>query len=110
MNDIDLNNMSLSDLKKLQKNVTKAIDGYQDRQRKDALAAAEAAAKELGYTLADLTGLSSKKSKTFTAPKYRHPENAEMTWTGRGRQPEWMKSALENGHSKDEFLIEQDSE
>jgi DNA-binding protein H-NS len=110
MTDIDLNNMSLSELKKLQKNVTKAIDGYQDRQRKDALAAAEAAAKELGYTLADLAGLSSKKPKTFTAPKYRHPENAEMTWTGRGRQPEWMKSALENGQSKDEFLIEQESE
>ncbi|WP_392336707.1 H-NS family nucleoid-associated regulatory protein [Loktanella salsilacus] len=111
MTDIDLNNMSLNELKKLQKDVTKAIDGYQDRQRKDALAAAQAAAKELGYTLADLTGLSSKKTKTktITAPKYRHPENSEMTWTGRGRQPEWMKSALDNGQSKDEFLIVQDS-
>jgi DNA-binding protein H-NS len=105
MTDIDLSNMSLSELKKLQKNVTKAIDGYQDRQRKDALAAAEAAAKEMGYTLADLTGLSSKKAKTVSPPKYRHPENSEMTWTGRGRQPDWIKNALENGQSKDEFLI-----
>jgi DNA-binding protein H-NS len=105
MTDIDLSNMSLSELKKLQKNVTKAIDGYQDRQRKDALAAAEAAAKEMGYTLADLTGLSSKKAKTASPPKYRHPENSEMTWTGRGRQPDWIKNALENGQSKDEFLI-----
>jgi DNA-binding protein H-NS len=33
-----------------------------------------------------------------------------MTWTGRGRQPDWIKSALENGQSKDEFLIVQESE
>ena len=105
MTDIDLSNMSLSELKKLQKNVTKAIDSYQDRQRKDALAAAEAAANKMGYTLADLTGLSHKKAKTVSAPMYRHPENSEMTWTGRGRQPDWIKSALENGQSKDEFLI-----
>jgi len=53
-----------------------------------------------------LTGLSPKKAKTVSPPKYRHPENPEMTWTGRGRQPDWMKDALENGQSKDDFLIE----
>lgn len=105
MADIDLNNMSLDELKKLQKDVGKAIDGYEDKQRKAALAAVEAAARENGYSLAELTGMAPKKSKTVSPPKYRHPENPEMTWTGRGRQPDWMKDALENGQSKDDFLI-----
>ncbi len=105
MADIDLNSMSLEELKKLQKDVKKAIDGYQDKQRKEARAAAEAAAGALGFTLADLTRSSGQKTKTAAAPKYRHPDNPEQTWTGRGRQPEWIKEALENGQSKDEFLI-----
>ncbi|MFZ3583315.1 H-NS family nucleoid-associated regulatory protein [Loktanella sp. DJP18] len=105
MADIDLNSMSLDDLKKLQKDVNKAIDGYEDKQRKAALVAVDAAAKKMGFTLAELMGMPGKKTKSASPPKYRHPENPEQTWTGRGRQPDWMKDALENGHSKDEFLI-----
>ncbi|MCF7701813.1 H-NS histone family protein [Loktanella sp. M215] len=105
MADIDLDNMTLDELKKLQKSVNKAVDGYQDKQRKEALAAADAAAREKGFTLSELTGGQVKKTKAVSPPKYRHPENPEQTWTGRGRQPDWMKDALENGQSKEEFLI-----
>ncbi|WP_349291208.1 H-NS histone family protein [Loktanella sp. SALINAS62] len=105
MSRIDLNSMSLDDLKKPQKDVGKAIDGYEQKQRKEALTAAEAVAREHGFTLAELTGASIKKTKAASPPKYRHPENSDQTWTGRGRQPDWMKEAIENGHTKDEFLI-----
>ncbi len=106
MADIDLNSMSLDDLKKLQKNVNKAVDGYQDKQRKQAFAAADAVAREMGFTLAELTGVpGGKKTKAVSPPKYRHPENPEQTWTGRGRQPDWLKDALENGQPEEEFLI-----
>ncbi|MBS1303452.1 H-NS histone family protein [Loktanella sp. SALINAS62] len=105
MTNIDLNSISLDDLKKLQKDVGKAIDGYEQKQRKEALTAAEAVAREHGFTLAELTGASIKKTKAVSPPMYRHPENPEQTWTGRGRQPDWMKEAIENGHTKDEFLI-----
>ena len=107
MADIDLNSMSLDDLKKLQKDVSKAVDGYEARQRKEAFAAADAAARELGFTLAELTGGAQvKKTGPLSPPKYRHPENPEQTWTGRGRQPDWMKDALEKGQAKEDFLIE----
>jgi DNA-binding protein H-NS len=105
MMDTDLNNLSLDELKRLQKDVNKAVEGYEARKRKDAFAAAEAAAREMGYTLAELTGASIKKLKSASVPKYRHPENADQTWTGKGRQPEWMKEALALGRSKDDFLI-----
>jgi len=107
MTDINLSDMSLDDLKKLSKNIEKAIETYQERQRKEALAAAEAKAREMGFTLADLVSFTGgKKPRLVSPPKYRHPENPEITWTGRGRQPEWMKSALAEGRTKDEFLIE----
>lgn len=38
-------------------------------------------------------------------PKYRHPENEELTWTGRGRAPAWFQALLDAGHAKESLLI-----
>ena len=32
-------------------------------------------------------------------PKYRNPENADETWSGRGRQPKWVQAALAGGET-----------
>lgn len=37
-------------------------------------------------------------------PKYRNPENAEQTWTGRGRTPAWCQ-ALKDAGRLDSALI-----
>ena len=37
------------------------------------------------------------------AAKYRGPDG--QTWTGRGLSPRWMKALIEQGRSKEEFLI-----
>lgn len=102
---INLNKMSLEELKQLQKDVTKAIDDFKERKRNEAIAAAEAAVKELGFSLKELTGAPVKKSKTKNPPKYAHPENPAKTWTGRGRKPEWIKDAEAEGKSLEEFAI-----
>jgi len=31
------------------------------------------------------------------APKYRNPSDPEQTWSGRGRKPGWLVTALEAG-------------
>jgi DNA-binding protein H-NS len=104
MTDIDLNALSSEELKQLQRDVTKAIDSYERRRLKEAKAKVEAAANELGFSLADLIGEKGGR-KTISAPKYQHPDNPEVTWTGRGRQPNWIKGAIKDGRSLDEFLI-----
>lgn len=38
-------------------------------------------------------------------PKYRHPKDASLTWTGRGRQPRWLVAELDQGRKLDSFLI-----
>ena len=107
MADIDIERLSLKELKKLQNLVTKAIDGFEERQRRDALIAVEAKAKEMGYDLSTLVGGQIKKTKVAVQPKYRHPENASLTWSGRGRQPGWIKEAEAAGKSRDDFLIKE---
>ncbi|WP_299842663.1 H-NS histone family protein [uncultured Jannaschia sp.] len=112
MADIDLDSLSLDELKALQKDVNKAVEEYDERRKKEARAEVEAKARELGFTLAELVDGSGKAGKKGKAPqpaKYRHPENASLTWSGRGRQPGWIKDALANGTSLDELLIDQKS-
>ena len=85
MTDINLDAMSLADLKKLQRDVAKALNGYEARKKAEAMQALEARAQELGFSLAELAGTKKpRKSSGAPGPKYRHPENAEITWSGGG--------------------------
>jgi DNA-binding protein H-NS len=38
-------------------------------------------------------------------PKYRNPDEPSETWSGRGKQPRWLATALETGHAIEEFTI-----
>ena len=105
MPNIDLESMTLEELKQLEKDVSKAIKSFEDRRKKEALAAAEAAAREKGFSLAELIS-SGKATKKTTSPKYCHPENPELTWSGRGRRPAWFVEALDNGKSPEDLLIQ----
>ena len=47
-----------------------------------------------------------KKTGMKVQPKYRHPENGELTWTGRGKQPRWLVEALSQGLTLEQMLIQ----
>lgn len=98
MANIDLDALSLFELKALQMDVIKAIAEFDNRKRMEALLALETHAKELGFSLAELTGR--KRTRKASGPvgaKYRHPENPDVTWSGRGSMPGWFKDALAAG-------------
>jgi len=99
----DLNSMSLDELKKLRKDVDAAIRSFEDRKKKAALAELEAKAAELGFSLNDLTGAA--RGRKVNPPKYRHPENPTLTWSGRGRQPDWYKDLVNSGTDPESLLI-----
>ena len=100
----DLNSMSLADLKQLRKDVDVAIRNFEDRQRKEALAALEAKAAELGFSLNELTG-GAGRGRKLSPPKFRNPADATQTWSGRGRQPEWYKTLVNGGTDPNSLLI-----
>jgi DNA-binding protein H-NS len=105
MADYDLEALSLGELKKMQKDVAKAISTYQDRQKAEARAEVEALARDLGYSLAELVGTKTKSSRGPAAAKYRHPENPALTWSGRGRKPQWFVEGLKAGKTAADFTI-----
>ena len=106
MADYDLEVLSLSELKKMQKDVAKAISTFEDRQKAEARAKVEAFARDLGYSLAELVGTETKTARAPAPAKYRHPENPALTWSGRGRKPQWFVDALEAGKTAAELAID----
>jgi DNA-binding protein H-NS len=97
--------MSVNELKQLHKDISKAISTYEDRQKTEARIKVEALAKEFGFSLSELINTKSKSPRTYKAPKYQHPENPTLTWTGRGRKPQWFNEALASGKTPEDLAV-----
>lgn len=100
----ELEQMSLEELKRLSRDVEKAIASFEDRKRKEALKAVEKVARDHGFSLDEVVGAPKSKSrKTIGEAKYRNPANPSETWSGRGRQPGWYKDAMTQGMSPEKM-------
>jgi DNA-binding protein H-NS len=101
----DLEALSLGELKKMQKDVAKAIATFEDRQKAEARAKVEVLARVLGYSLSELVGTETKSFRAPAVAKYRHPANPALTWSGQGRKPQWFVEALEAGKTASDLAI-----
>lgn len=102
---LDVNSLSLKELKDLQSQVAKAISGYEDRRKREALAELEEKAKAMGFSLAELTGTSAGRKRSPSVAKYANPANKADTWSGRGRKPRWFSEALAKGKKPEDMAI-----
>lgn len=103
---MDLDTLSLDELKKLQNDVAVAIFNYEKRKKAEAKAALETVAREHGFKLAELlSDASTAKPKSSGVAKYRNPENPDQTWTGKGRRPAWLIDHIAAGGSIEELEI-----
>ncbi|MBW4981840.1 H-NS histone family protein [Mameliella sp. CS4] len=101
--DIDLEKLSHDELQQLISDAQKALKSVDARRRAEAKRAAEKAAKEFGFSLDEVLDAGPKGSKG--APKYANPADPSQTWTGRGRKPNWVIAALEEGKSLDDLAL-----
>lgn len=114
----ELKKMTRKQLDKLRTDVDAAIKALDNKDKKAALKAAQAAAKKHGFSLDQLTAVavvakparkprakSNADGRAKVAPKYKNPNNAEETWSGRGRAPKWMVAHLEAGGTKEDCAI-----
>lgn len=101
---MDLNTLSLEELKKLKRDVEKAITSFEERRLLEARKKLEDYAKEIGVDLNEVASMK-KTTKSVNPPKYRHPEDPTLTWTGRGRKPKWIVEALDAGNDLESYAI-----
>ncbi len=99
----DLSKMSDKELGRLQDDLEKEMKSREKSRRTEARKAAEDAARKHGFSLDDLLGGARGPARGASArkapnpPRYRNPEDHGQTWSGRGRQPDWYKAALQSG-------------
>ncbi len=99
---VNLTDMTVSELQKLQDDVKKEM---QNRERQDLNQAREqvlAIAQSVGLSLKELLAVAPVRAKLgAVAVQFRNPSSTEQQWTGRGRQPKWVKEWVESGKSID---------
>lgn len=109
MPEVNLQELSLSDLKQLQRDVTKAIATFETRQKAEARIKVEALARELGFSLGELLAAdpraAQRSTKSSSPAKYRDLEDPSLTWSGRGRKPKWFIDAVAAGQSPESLMI-----
>jgi len=103
---IDLSTMTRAELEQLRRKVEQALDRLAKTERKLALEAAEQAARAHGFSLSELTGGTVRGTAKPKSPaRFRNPADPNQTWSGRGRQPGWIKEGLAKGKSLSDFEI-----
>lgn len=102
---MNLENMSLKDLKALQTQVARHIADFEDRRKRDALKELEDKARALGFSLEEIVGAKAARKRAPAKPKYANPANKSETWTGRGRKPRWVEAALKAGKKLESLAI-----
>lgn len=108
---INLAPLSIRELEQLITDATTLIEKKKAESIKNAKAEVEKIAADAGVSIEELLGLTSSNSgaggkvRKPAAIKFRHPQDASLTWTGRGKRPNWLQAELAKGKQLDDFAI-----
>ena len=105
---MDLSTLSVSQLRDLQQQIPAELKRREAQEKINVLNEVRAFAKARGYAIEDLVGKDAKikvSSGNKVKVKYRHPENKELEWTGRGRKPKWVEAWVANGGNVEDILV-----
>lgn len=102
----NVDKLSYRELLDLESKIAVAIETKRQAEKANLKIKLAEMAADSGFNLDDLlAGSKGGRKGGKVAPKYRHPQNPTMTWTGRGRQPLWLVAELKKGKKLDSFAI-----
>jgi len=106
---MDVSGLSVAELRALQDQVKQALKDREHEEQAKAREQILAIAQSAGISLQELLGTQSRvknaTSKAKVAVRYRHPSDASLQWTGRGRQPKWIQDWVASGQSLDAIRV-----
>lgn len=102
---MDLSNFSVAELRALQDQVSKQLKVVAQQDIAKAREEIQAIAQRAGISLQELVKSGVRANSGKVAVQYSNPANADQQWTGRGRQPKWVKEWLDAGKELDALRV-----
>ena len=106
---MELSSLSVAQLRDLQQQIPAELKRREALDKEVVLNEVRAFAKARGYAVEDLLGREAKVKSVSSVKKvkvkYRHPQDASLEWTGRGRTPKWVEAWVANGSNLDGLLV-----
>ena len=103
---MNLESYSAEELEKLIADAQRVIEKRRREQRNEVMDEVRRLASTVGVKIEVVDdGGAPRRTRTKTEPKFRNPDNASQTWTGRGPKPRWFKDALSRGIPESQMLI-----
>lgn len=100
----DLSKLSLQELRELSNRVRVRIQEAEKDELASARRQIEEIARRVGLPIDELL-TSKKKEKQKLPVRFQHPDDSSKQWTGRGRQPRWVREWLAGGAGMDKLRV-----
>lgn len=100
---MELSHYNLHELEQLLAAVSHEIQSRQKAERAKLREQVLALMRQHQLTAEEV--LDTPRPRKVAAFKFVHPEHPEIQWTGRGRQPRWVREHLEAGHTLEQLAI-----
>ena len=101
----DLETMSVAELDALIERARVARQETRDRRRVELKDEIEGKLKSEGFTAIEVLGAKVKPKPQPLPAKYADPDEASLTWSGKGRMPGWLQAKLDAGAKIEQFLV-----
>lgn len=109
---MDISKLTTKDLQVLLKRIPEEINKRKQQEKSKLLNEITEIASKRGYSLRELISkaprsVKGKKAQVRkpVAVKYRHPQQENLTWTGRGRKPHWVTEWLAKGKTMQALAV-----
>jgi len=96
--------LSLNELMVTRTEIDKLIKIRQKEVKNELLRDFKQKAESVGIDFNELIA-PAQKAASKKSPKYRNPTNEKETWSGRGRQPQWVQEELSKGRKLEDLAI-----
>lgn len=104
---MDLSNLSYAELNDLQTKIASELKVREVQEKENLRQEIMAKIAACGFSLEEVmpSGKKIRSAGQKVAVKYRHPQDASLEWSGRGRKPQWVVAWIEGGNALESLLI-----
>lgn len=103
---MDLSKYTFEELQWLRKDIDRELTSRRKLDAKKAQQELKSVAERYGFTLNELlSGQGGKSARAKGDVRFRHPEDTNKVWSGRGRKPVWVKEWEASGRLLEELRV-----